>query len=157
MKVCRQMRRKEYTMSNDEILKALKAQDYGFLGTVDREGCPYVVQLNYIYHDGYIIFHCALEGHKLDNIRHNPKVCFTVCVNQKIIPEKYTTSFTSIIAFGEAQIVEDYEQKRNLLVRLGNTLAPGVEFSCNEKTVEKTCVVRIKVEHITGKNKAVSY
>ena len=95
MKVYRQMRRKEYTMSYDEILEALKGQDHGFLGTVGEDGLPYVVPLNYIYHDGYIIFHCALEGHKLDNIRHNPQVCFTVCANQEMIPEKYNTRFTS--------------------------------------------------------------
>ena len=35
MKVFRKMRRKEYTMSADDILKALKAQNHGFLGTVD--------------------------------------------------------------------------------------------------------------------------
>lgn len=155
MKVFRKMRRKEYTMSADDILKALKAQNHGFLGTVDKDGCPYVVPLNYIYHDGHIIFHCALEGYKLDNIRNNPKVCFTVCVAQEMIPEKYNTQFISVIAFGEAEIVGDCKQKRELLVRLGNSLAPEVEFSCDEKTVEKTCVVRIKIEHIAGKNKVV--
>lgn len=156
MKVYPPMRRKKYAMAQSEILKILETQDHGFLGTVGEDGSPYVVPLNYIYHDGYIIFHCAMEGRKLDNIRHNPQVCFTVCASQKIIPEKYTTEFTSVIAFGEARIVEDCGQKRELLVRLGNALAPGVEFCCSEKTVENTCVVRIKVEHITGKKKAVS-
>ena len=39
---------------------------------------PYAVPLSYVFHDQCIYFHCATEGHKLDNIRANPAVSFCV-------------------------------------------------------------------------------
>ena len=50
----------------------------GHLATVDSEGSPYVVPVDYKYVDGSIYFHGASKGQKLENIRKNPKVCFEV-------------------------------------------------------------------------------
>ncbi len=63
--------------SRDKMEQILREEEVGYLGVAD-EGQPYVVPLNYAYAAGKILFHCAFTGQKLDAIRRNPQVCFTV-------------------------------------------------------------------------------
>ena len=63
--------------SREEMEQILQEEVLGYLG-LEGDGQPYVVPLNYAYAAGKILFHCALTGRKLDAIRRNPRVCFTV-------------------------------------------------------------------------------
>ena len=54
-----------FVESRDEMEELLQAESIGYLG-LSMNGKPYVVPLNYSYSKGTIIFHCALEGKKLD-------------------------------------------------------------------------------------------
>ena len=51
---------------------------FGHFSTVDSEGKPYTVPLDYRYVDGTIYFHGGGKGQKLENLRGNPNVCFEV-------------------------------------------------------------------------------
>lgn len=148
----REMRRKTRGLAASEAEELLKQADYGFLATAGADGQPYVVPLNHAYIDGYIVFHCAAEGLKLDNIRQNPKVCYSVCPEHEVLPENHSTRYRSAIAFGTAEIVEDVALKKSLLVALNSRLAPGAGFPCADERIPGTGVVRIKVEHLTGKS-----
>lgn len=68
---------KDFIESREEIEGILKQETIGYLGLA-KDGMPSVVPLNYGYIEGKIIFHSALTGKKLDYIRANPQVCFTV-------------------------------------------------------------------------------
>ena len=72
------MHEHEFIESREEMETFLREEELGYLGLTDQDGRPYVVPLNYSYHDGKVLFHCAREGRKLDCIRANPNVCFTV-------------------------------------------------------------------------------
>ncbi len=50
----------------------------GFLSVIGDGGYPYTVPINFVYAEGVLYFHCAVEGHKLDAIRASDKACFTV-------------------------------------------------------------------------------
>lgn len=147
----RQLRRHDRRMDPREAEELLRQADYGFLATCSPEGQPYVIPVNHVYHDGYIVFHCAQVGHKLDNIRHNNRVCYAVCTEHRVIPEKHTTAYASALAFGEAEIVEDPGLKKELLQVLCARLAPGTPLACSDEVMDRTCVVRIKVMHVSGK------
>jgi nitroimidazol reductase NimA-like FMN-containing flavoprotein (pyridoxamine 5'-phosphate oxidase superfamily) len=149
----REMRRKDRQMTPAEAEALLREADFGFLATVDDTGQPYCVPLNHVYVGGYIVFHCALEGAKLDNIRANPKVSYAVCTEHEVMPDKISTRYKSAIAFGTAEIVESSDLKKELLVALLERLAPGQGFRCGGETIANTTVVRIKVEVLTGKKR----
>ena len=72
----RMMRKKNREISEDEALELLTRAEYGVLSTVDENGQPYGVPLNFCVVDGCIYFHCAVEGHKIDNIEQNSAVSF---------------------------------------------------------------------------------
>ena len=149
----KEMRRKDRAMEPAEAQHMLEEADFGFLGMAGPDGQPYVVPLNHAIIDGYIVFHCAKEGHKLDLIKANPLVSYAVCTEHEVQPKEITTKYRSAIAFGKAEIVEDPETKRSLLVALMGRLAPGVEFSCGDDSMAASCVVRIKVDRVTGKKR----
>ena len=111
------MRKREFIDSRDEMERFLREEGLGYLGlTVD--GKPYIVPLNYSYDDGKILFHCALEGKKMDAIRANPNVCFAVGTQAGAVrrhPEGQGdvchVDSDSVICYGTARIVNDLEER----------------------------------------------
>ncbi|MBE6060669.1 MAG: pyridoxamine 5'-phosphate oxidase family protein, partial [Clostridium sulfidigenes] len=99
----KEMRKKDREVLGEDIEKILTNGEYGVLATVGENGYPYTVPLSYVYQDNSIYFHCAKEGHKLDNIEKNHKVSFCVVTDTEVLPGKFSTNYKSIIAFGEAK------------------------------------------------------
>lgn len=65
-------------MDEAGIIELLDRAWVGQLATSGEGGKPYVVPICFVFADGRIYFHCAQAGKKLDNIRANPQVCFSV-------------------------------------------------------------------------------
>jgi hypothetical protein len=148
------MRRKERQMSQEAAIELLIRGEYGVLSSVDEEGQPYGVPVNYTFDGGQtIIFHCAKQGHKLDNLKANPKVCFTVVGDTQVLDWKFTTAYESVIVFGVASEVvgdEKYQGLRLLMLKY----SPGFEDNFNkdiEKAMIPTQVMKIQVKQLTGK------
>lgn len=147
------MRRSDRALDAAESL--LARGEYGILSTVDSTCQPYGTPLNYVVLDDAVYFHCAVEGTKLNNIIANPKVCFTVVVNTKILPDKFSTAFESVMAFGQASIVTD-EKKLAVLKALIDKYSPDYQeagAAYIEKYRANTTVVKITIDHLTGKRR----
>jgi len=149
----REMRRKDKQIGTDEAIQLLNECEYGVLSTVGNDGQAYGVPLNYVYHDNCIYFHCALKGHKIDNIDTNPKVSFCVIGNTKVLPSEFSTEFVSTVVFGVASEVQGTE-RYDALVLLLEKLSPDF-MEEGKKYIEKfdkaTKVIKIDIQHISGK------
>ena len=69
-------------------------------------------------------------------------------------PEKYTTFYRSVIAFGRIHIVEDEQEKLASARMLGNRYNPDQEEALQkelEKGLSRMLVIRFDIEHLTGK------
>lgn len=152
----REMRRKEKQLAQEELLDILKQGEYGVLSTVGNNGMPYGVPVNYLYEEGVIYFHCSLEGHKVDNMRENPKVSFCVVTDVSLIPDDFNTRFRSVIAFGKVRQVTDKTEKLEIYRKLirkfsSDYIAEGEEYI--QKAGDKASIYTIVVEHMTAKGK----
>ncbi len=150
----RAMRRIKQEISQQEAQNILERATSGTLAVSGDDGYPYAVPLSFAYSDGKIYFHCAQKGHKLDAINRNDKVSFCVIAQDEIVPEKYTTYFKSVIAFGRARVLTDEQEKRHGLELLAEKYSP--QFPETREAEIKSgwpavCVVEIQVEHLTGK------
>lgn len=149
-----EMRRKERILTNEEAETILNKAEYGVFSTIGEDGYPYGVPVNYVFYNGNIYFHCASNvGHKLENIKYNPNISFTVVTDSTIIPSGLTTGYSSVIIFGKASFAEGEEAKAALL-KLVEKLAPDfVEKgkSCIESGKMPASVIKITPEYITGK------
>ncbi len=108
------MRRKDKAMQDGAIIGLLQNGEYGVLSTVDGNEQPYGVPLNYVLMNNCIYFHCALEGHKLDNLALNHKVSFCVVGRTNLLPAEFSTEFESVIVFGRASVIEGEERYQAL-------------------------------------------
>jgi len=120
-------------MSEEAVKNILTNADYGTLACIGENGYPYSVPLNYAYDNGKVYFHSAKEGHKIDNISFNSKVCFSAVGYNKILPEKFDTEYDSVILFGKAsRITEETEKKRALMLLIekysSGYCAEGLEY-----------------------------
>ena len=128
----------------------------GSLATVCPDGAPYVVTVNYVYHDGKIYFHCALTGKKLDNIAFDERVCFEAHVMERIARTDravdFGTRYRSVIVQGRARQLDDPAAKQEALMLLTSRYADGEPFEPpTEQQVAATAVVEIEIDSITGK------
>jgi nitroimidazol reductase NimA-like FMN-containing flavoprotein (pyridoxamine 5'-phosphate oxidase superfamily) len=151
--VRRNIRRKDRELSVESAARLLAEGEYGVLATAGMDGQAYGVPLNYVFKNSCLYFHCALEGHKLDNIRANNKVSFCVVGRARVLPEKFTTSYESAIAFGTASEVQGSEKVEAMLSLLEKYSPDFIEEG--KKTIDKyikmTTVIKIDINHITGK------
>lgn len=149
------MRRKDKAMPDGEMIGLLQNGEYGVLSTVDGNGQPYGVPLNYVMINSCIYFHCALAGHKLDNLAVNPRVSFCVVGRTNVLPAEFSTEFESVIVFGRASVI-DGEERYQALTGLIDKYSP--EFVAEgsayiEKYDSQTRVVRVTIDKMTGKAK----
>jgi nitroimidazol reductase NimA-like FMN-containing flavoprotein (pyridoxamine 5'-phosphate oxidase superfamily) len=147
------MRRKDKEIKMDEAISFLTKCEYGVLSTVGNDGQPYGVPLNYAYKDNCIYFHCALTGHKIDNIDNNPKVSFCTVGDTKVLPSEFSTNYVSVVVFGVASEVLGTE-RYNALVLLLEKFSPefmGEGKKYIEEKDKATRVFKIEIEHISGK------
>ncbi len=150
----REMRRKHQQLSDEESIDILEKSTSGTLALLGDNGYPYAVPISYVYHDGHLYFHSALSGHKVDAIRRCDKASFCVINQDEVKPEKYTTYFKSVIAFGLIRIIEDEHEKLATARMLGNKYNPNDDESLQkelESGLARMLMIRLDIEHITGK------
>ena len=80
--------RKDIQITLEEAQALLKVSECGILSTVDTDGQPYGVPLNYVYINEAIYFHCAWLGHNIDN---NPQVSLCVVGYSEVLPVDFST------------------------------------------------------------------
>ena len=149
----REMRRSDREITENETESILAGGEYGVLSTVGSDGYPYGTPVNYVYRDKKIYFHCAKDvGHKIDNLRHCAKVCFTVVGNAEVTPETFSTKYESVIAFGTAREVTDGKQPplESIVSKYASELKEaGLKYI--RGAIDSTAVYEITIEHMTGK------
>ncbi len=149
----RGVRRKDRESSPEMATQLLAQGEYGFLATAGLDGQAYGVPMNYVFKNNSLYFHCAPEGHKLDNIRANNKVSFCVVGKAKVLPDKFSTEYESVIAFGTAVEVQGEEKAQALLNLLEKYSPDYLEEgkAVMTKYLDKTSVIKMDLQHITGK------
>ena len=150
----RQMRRKRQQLAEVESIAILQKATSGTLALRGDDDYPYAVPISYVYYEGKLYFHSAMEGHKVDAIRKCDKASFCVIEQDSVQPEKYTTFFRSVIAFGRIHIIEDAQEKLETARMLGNRYNPNQDEALQkelESGLSRMLAIRFDIEHLTGK------
>ena len=153
----KEMRRLDRRLSDEETLEILNKGEYGILATVDSDGQPYGVPLSYIVKDNCIYYHSTnAGGSKHDNILNNKKISFTVVGNTQVLPDKFGTLFESVIVLGEANLVNDEDEKLSAFREFLKKYCDGF-LAEGEKYIEnagpKAIMVKITINSLTGKSR----
>lgn len=150
----RPMRRKDRLMDEENVERVLKENSHGVLATVSEDGTPYANPISYVYYNGCIYFHSAKVGHKVDNMANNDNVAFTVIGKVDMKVPKSEAYFESVIVFGKAVCVTDFDEQVASMTELMKVFMPDqAENTATDlqKMQKAVLVFRIDIEHVSGK------
>jgi nitroimidazol reductase NimA-like FMN-containing flavoprotein (pyridoxamine 5'-phosphate oxidase superfamily) len=148
------MRRRDKAITEQgEIEKILRAGTTCQLAFT-AEPVPYIVTLNYGYHDGTLYFHAAVAGRKIDLIRQQGQAAFTVALDRGLITGEqacdWSVRYQSVVGSGRIALLESAEEKRQGLDRLMAHYS-GDDFSYPDKMIEATAVFKLVIDEMTAK------
>lgn len=149
----RDMRRSGQRLGRKECEEILRAAPRGVLALLGDGDYPYAVPLDFVYYQGRIYFHSAIEGHKLDALAAHDKVSFCVLDEGHKSEGEWWWSFRSVIAFGRARVLEDRASALEALRQLGLKYFPPTKSVDDSiaRSGARTAVIELAIDHMTGK------
>jgi nitroimidazol reductase NimA-like FMN-containing flavoprotein (pyridoxamine 5'-phosphate oxidase superfamily) len=156
------MRRKDRELfSKNEIVQIINESKAMQIAFVDGSE-PYIVTLNFGYKwdsEKYPLFyfHSADQGRKIDCIKNNPRVCFSLSICDTLITGEnacsYGMKFRSIVGYGMMSIVNDDQERIEGLNLLMHKYTGKRDWHYEDREIKRTLVSCLEVESLTGKKK----
>ena len=149
----RPMRRIKQQLDEREAWEVLRSAKRGVLSVIGDNGYPYGIWLNPYVEDDRIYFHGAKEGHKIDAIRRDAKVSFTVIDDGVKDENGWAYTFRSVVVFGRIEFVEDQDAAIEICRRLAHRFNPS-EHDIEEeirRAGSRVQVLKLIPECVTGK------
>ena len=151
----REMRRSKQALSEAECIEVLKSEPRGVLSVLGDDGYPYAVPINFFYceEEEKIWFHGAKAGHKIDSIRRDSRVCFTVTGEPCIKEEPWAPFVQSAVVFGRCRLIGDPEEAAAAVRRFAAKYYPDMQMVEEEaaKSGKAVQMFEITIEHLSGK------
>ena len=162
------MREKYVWSDKAAVYEFLQNEEIGHLTTIDAEGWPHTVALNYVWHGGAVYFHTGHSG-KIERLRANPKVSFAVTEALGLLTSDFSSGpcqdtqlGRSVLIRGLAEEIKSPERKLMVLNKLiakydpAAASDPDSERMAPEAIMEQpgfqAClVVEIKVSMMTAR------
>ena len=150
------IRRKDREMPRDFALRVADNCTFSVMATVNPDGTPYCIPLSLAREGDRLYFHCAHQGHKIDNLRYQNQVCIACVGNVKVIPEDFSTEYESAIISGVASEVTDRAEKIHALELICRRYTPDNMANFDHairKSLDITAIWKIRIDEISGKRK----
>jgi uncharacterized protein len=149
------LRRHDRQINNKVEIEAIIEQAQVCRIGLSENNTAYVIPVNFGYSPGCLYFHCAREGKKLDILRKNKAICFEMDIDHQMIkntnnPCAWAFKYRSVIGFGKAFFVEDFQEKSKALNLITQHYG-GSWYDFSEKEMEKVVIIKIEINGITGK------
>ena len=162
------MRRSDFEIHDEKIIDGVLATcEYGTLA-LSVEDKPYSLPINYVHEDNVIYFHGSLKGRKMEMLRANPHVSFSVVENYSVIQSYFSSTeglacpatqfFKSVVIEGRIVIVEDFAEKIHALTLLMQKLQSEGGYKpfsdeAYKKMIDATAIFRLDVSERKAKFK----
>ena len=151
--------------SKDKIINFLNEESTGRIASIDNNGYPQIIPMNFVFLDNSIYMHSHVKGEKIDNIRRNSKVGFEVDRNLEFLPSYFSdpddasladTFYISVIIKGEARLVENNDEKVLALNGLMKKYQPEGKYlpmTTDMPVLDHTAVIKVVPKEMNGKYK----
>ena len=151
--------------SQERIREFLSAEHVGRISTIDSDGFPQTIPMNFVYLDGAVYMHSHVRGEKLDNVTRNGKAGFEVDRELEFLPSYFEdpldasladTLYVSVVIKGVASIVTDRKEKTLALNGLMEKYQPEGRYEPirpDMKVLDAVSVIRISPRTLRGKYK----
>ncbi|MBI5697140.1 MAG: pyridoxamine 5'-phosphate oxidase family protein [Thaumarchaeota archaeon] len=151
--------------SPQKIAEFLNSEHVGRIASIDKDGFPQVIPMNFAFVNGMIYMHSHVRGEKLENIKSNQKVGFEVDRELEFLPSYFTsptdasqadTFYISVVIKGDGIIVNEREEKTLALNALMEKYQPegGYEkLAPDMHVVDEVAIIKVRPKIMKGKYK----
>jgi uncharacterized protein len=142
--------------SKSEIDVLLKKCTYCNVAMIDEDNSPYIVPMNFGYDESFIYLHSAKSGKKIEILKNRSKVCISLSTDHELrwqnesIACSYSMKYRSVLVLGNAEFVENIEEKRHALSIIMKQYSDK-KFVFNDPAVENVAVIKVKIERMEGR------
>ncbi len=148
-------------MEDQDSYRLLRESFWVTLSTVNARaesplglGSPYAVPISVIEYDGQFYFHCAREGHKIDNLKRDNRVCITCVGKAEPDEEAFSMAYESAIFFATVEEVVEVRKKIHVLEALCKRFSPSYDPGNKiEARVENTGIWKLRILGSSGKQR----
>lgn len=151
--------------SKEKIKEFLDKEHVGRIATIDQNGYPQVIPMNFVFLNDAIYMHSHTKGEKLENVTRNDKVGFEVDRELEFLPSYFEdpkdasladTLYISVVIKGKGMIVNDKQEKTNALNGLMKKYQPEGRYepiSSDMHVLDEVAIIKVIPDSIHGKYK----
>jgi len=151
--------------SYEKIKEFLNDEHVGRISSVDVNGFPQIIPMNFVFLNDAIYMHSHVKGEKLDNISNNDKVGFESDRELEFLPSYFEdphnasladTLYISVVIKGIASFVSDRSEKTLALNGLMKKYQPEGNYDPLEskmRVLDAVSVIKVTLKSLHGKYK----
>jgi len=151
--------------SKEKIKEFLDKEHVGRIATIDQNGYPQIIPMNFVFLNDAIYMHSHTKGEKLENVTRNEKVGFEVDRELEFLPSYFEdpkdasladTLYISVVIKGKGKIVNDKQEKTNALNGLMKKYQPEDRYepiSPEMPVLDEVAIIKVMPDSMRGKYK----
>jgi len=151
--------------SKEKIKEFLDKEHVGRIASIDENGYPQIIPMNFVFLDDAIYMHSHTKGEKLENVTRNEKVGFEVDKELEFLPSYFEdpkdasladTLYISVLIKGKGEIVKNKKEKTNALNGLLKKYQPEGRYepiSLEMEVLDEVTIIKITPDSMRGKYK----
>ena len=151
--------------SYDKIKEFLNEEHVGRISSIDKNGFPQIIPMNFVFLNDAIYMHSHVKGEKLENISRNSKVGFEADRELEFLPSYFEdphnasladTLYISVVIKGIGSFVSDREEKTLALNGLMEKYQPEGHYdplTPDMRVLDAVSIIKIVPHTLHGKYK----
>ncbi len=151
--------------SFEKIKEFLEVEHIGRISSIDKNGFPQIIPMNFVFLNDAIYLHSHVRGEKLENISRNNKVGFEVDKELEFLPSYFEdpndasladTLYISVVIKGIGSFVIDRKEKTLALNGLIGKYQPEGQYDpikSDMEVLDEVTVIKVTPQTIHGKYK----
>ena len=144
--------------SKQKIIEFLDSEPTGRIASIDKNGYPQIIPMNFVFVNDVIYMHSHVKGEKLENIMRNNKVGFEVDKNLEFLPSYFfdpndaslaNTFYISVVIKGECKLVNEKNEMTTALNSLMKKYQPEGKYEpikLQDNVLNHVAVIKITPE-----------
>ena len=151
--------------SYDKVKEFLQQEHVGRISTIDENGYPQIIPMNFVFLNDAVYMHSHPRGEKIQNFKRNEKVGFEVDRELEFLPSYFEdpknasladTLYISVVVKGIASLVNDRDEKTLALNGLMKKYQPEGGYdpiTADMRVLDGVAVIKIIPKSLQGKYK----
>ena len=151
--------------SSEKISKFLNEEHVGRVASIDENGFPQIIPMNFVFVNNSIYMHSFPRGEKIQNIIKNNKVGFEVDRELEFLPSYFShptdasqadTLYISVVIKGIGTLIEDDSEKALALNALMEKYQPEgyyEKIQDNDLVLDEVAIIKVIPQQMKGKYK----